>query len=200
MRDSHFQSNLQANVESVLAQGTTLQRSEWRWISKVETADGPMVVKMFVERCWRHSIKRKFLCSRATIYTKRARQLAAAGIPTPVPVATVAENFAGLIGNSCVVYRYASGQTLRMYLQSIADDENVLPEQRYHKMAEIREQLASLGERLARIGLAHTDVHQGNFLVDQNQSISLLDLDSLRPTRKRYRLFRSRLQFQQLVP
>tara|TARA_A100001391_G_scaffold191357_1_gene164619 strand:+ start:294 stop:995 length:702 start_codon:yes stop_codon:yes gene_type:complete len=199
LQDSQFQRDLQADIEAVLSRGITLQRGERRWISLVETADGPMVVKMFLERGVRHSVKRLFLRTRATIYTERAQQLAAAGISTPIPVATVAERCAWLVGNSCVVYRYAPGETLGNFVRSISHDESVLPEQKCRIVRHLRQQMVTLGERLAEIGLAHTDVHHGNFLVDKTHTIQLLDLDSLRPTRKRYRLIRSRQHFQTLV-
>lgn len=196
--DVRFHQQLQANIELVLARGVTLKRCKARWISLAETADGPMVVKMFVERSWRHSLKRLFLRPRATLYQERARQIVEAGICTPVPVATVVERCGRLAGNSCVVYRYAAGQILSTFRQSIATDESLMPVQRSRIIDQLRSKLIALGERLAAIGIVHTDVHLGNFIIDKNYSLHLLDLDSLRSTRNRQRLLWSRQQFQKI--
>lgn len=199
LHDSDFHRDLQVDIEAVLSRGVTLNRAKTRWISLIKTADGPMVVKMFIERGWRHSIKRAFKRPRATLYAERARQLVAAGISTPAPVATVAERYAGLIGNSCVVYRYTAGETLRDFLQSIAADESLMPTQRCRILDQLRCRMVSIGEKLAEMGIAHGDAHPGNFIIDENHSIHLLDLDALHPTRRRRQLLRSRQHFQKIV-
>lgn len=197
--DWKFQKNLRTHIENVLSRGITLKQCKARWISLVETIDGPMVVKMFAERSWRHALKRSILRPRATLYAERAQQLIQAGIPTPVPVATVVERYGPLVGNSCVVYRYVPGEVLSSFQRSLATEKSLASEQRVRITDQIRRKLTSLGSRLAELGIVHTDLHLGNFLVDQDLSIYLLDLDSLRSTRCPRRLLRSYQEFQKLV-
>lgn len=153
---------------------------------------------MFVERSWRHALKRSISTPHATLYAARARQLAAAEIPTPHPVATVVERCCGLVGNFRVVYRYTPGVLLGSFSQSITADDRMSPAERSEIIDEIGNQLIVLGDRLAEIGIAPTDVYLGNFLVDDHHSIQMLDLDALRTTCSRGRLPRSRHQFQML--
>ena len=196
--DAELLDMLTGDVAAALERGVTFKRCKARWISRVDTAGGAVVLKLFVERSLRHTMKQWFLPSRARRYANRAAQLAAAGFATPMPIAILEERRGPFCGNSCLVYPFIDGPTL-------ADRQQLWRLLRHRLMSQSQsvkqyavEQLRSVRDRLLQQGLVHTDVHQGNFIFDPEGNLQLLDLDSIRPCRSRRVVHASQERFARL--
>ena len=169
------------DIQTVLASGQTMKRCRARWVSLVDSADGPMVIKMFVERSRRHAMKRWVQQSRALRHVKIANRLSSQGIATPAPAAIFEEKLGPFGGSSCIMYRFVKGSTLNTRTDDFNRCKNPRLTNRIRNV--VRSRLPKLGERLVRTGLVHTDVTPENFVKDSSDQLHLIDLDSVRQTR-----------------
>ena len=185
------------DVQTVLASGKTLKRCRARWVSLVDSADGPMVIKMFVERSRRHAMKRSVLQSRALRHVRIANRLNSEGLSTPEPVAIFEERRGPLCGNSCIVYPFLKGTTLNTRADENFDRKSPKLTKRIRKI--VRSRLPKLGESLVRTGLIHTDVTAENFVKDSSDKLHMIDLDSVRQTRSMFQKRRCLQEFRTLT-
>ena len=158
-----------------------MKRCRARWVSLVDTADGPMVIKMFVERSVRHSMKQSFQQTRALRHVKIANRLMSEGIATPEPVAIFEESLGPINGNSCIMYRFVKGTTLNTRPEDLVDYKSSAVINRIRSI--VRSRLPELGKSLVRSGFVHTDITAENFIKDSKDRLHLIDLDSVRQTR-----------------
>ena len=179
--DSNLIRAILDDIQTVLASGQTLKRCRARWVSLVDSADGPMVIKMFVERNRWHVSKRAVQQSRALRHVKFANRLSSEGIATPAPVAIFEERRGPLGGNSCLMYPFVKGSTLSTQADDF--DQNKSPTLTNSIRNIVQSHLPELGERLVRTGLVHTDVTAENFVKDSSDRLHMIDLDSVRQTR-----------------
>ena len=195
--DVHLIRAILEDIQTVLVSGRTLKRCDARWVSLVDSADGPMVIKMFVERSLRHAMKRTVQQSRALRHVKIANRLTSEGIATPAPVALFEERFGPFGGNSCVMYRFVRGTTLAG--RPVGPDRRKSFKVNDGIRNVVRSHLPKLGESLVQMGLVHTDVHGENFVKDTNDRLHVLDLDSVRWTRSKSKKRRCLQEFRTLA-
>ena len=195
--DNNLIRGIVEDPKTVLASGRTMKRCRARWVSLVDSADGPMVIKMFVERSIRHAMKRSIQQSRALRHVRIANRLSSEGIATPAPVAIFEESLGPLGGNSCIMYRFVKGATLNTRAEDMVVSKSPTLINKIRSI--VRSRLPKLGERLVRTGLVHTDVTAENFIKDSSDRLHLIDLDSVRQTRSRFRKKRCLQEFQTLA-
>ena len=185
------------DIQAVLASGRTMKRCRARWVSLVDSADGPMVIKMFVERSVRHAMKRSVQRSRALRHLRIANRLSSEGIATPAPVAIFEERLGPYGGHSCIMYPFVKGSTL----ETKADDsDRCKPFKLTDRIRNVaRSHLPKLGERLVRTGLIHTDVTPENFVKDLSDQLHVIDLDAVRQTRSKFKRRRCLQEFRTLA-
>ena len=185
------------DIQAVLASGQTLKRCRARWVSLVDSADGPMVIKMYVERNFWHVLKRTVQQSRAFRHVKIANRLSSEGIATPAPVAIFEERRGPFGGNSCLMYPFVSGSTLSTRADDFDHRKSSKLTNRIRHVAQSH--LSKLGESLVRTGLVHTDVTAENFVKDSRDQLHLIDLDSVRRTRSVFQKRRCLQKFRTLA-
>ena len=185
------------DIQAVLASGQTLKRCRARWVSLIDSADGPMVIKMYVERSPWHVLKRTVQQSRALKHVRIANQLSSEGIATPSPVAIFEERRGPFGGNSCLMYPFVRGSTLCTRPDDF--DRSISLNQTNSIRNVVQSHLPKLGESLVRTGLVHTDVTPENFVKDMSDQLHLIDLDSVRRTRSIFEKRRCLQQFRTLA-
>lgn len=159
--------------DGLIADGIPLCHNQSvRTIVLSEVGGVKVVVKRYVERSWRHALKGYVLPSRAEQAVSNTLAVAAAGIPTPAPLAF----------RSCVwgtlqqpvsyfLYEYLEGQTLGSFLRS----EAVTP----RALERLAIQSRRYWKTLAQQGLLLHDPSRSNFLVDRDGQLWVIDLDKL---------------------
>ena len=187
---------IQEDIQAVLASGRTMKRCKARWVSLVDSADGPMVIKMFVERSRRHALKQAVQKSRALRHVKIANRLSSEGIATPEPVAIFEERLGPFNGSSCIMYRFVKGSTLRT--QPNASNRGKTAELANSIRDAVQSHLCKIGERLVRTGMIYKDVHAENFIKDSSDQLHLIDLDSIRQTQSAVKKERCLQKFRML--
>lgn len=159
--------------DSLIADGIPLRNNHGvRTLALNEIGGAKVVVKRYVERSWRHAIKGFVLPSRAEQAVRNTLAVAAAGIPTPAPLAYRSCLWGALQQPvSYFLYEYLEGQTLGSFLQS-----PMVGPQLIERLAT---QSRTCWKILADKGLLLHDPSQSNFLVDRDAQLWVIDLDKL---------------------
>ncbi|RMF09601.1 MAG: hypothetical protein D6762_03205 [Candidatus Neomarinimicrobiota bacterium] len=139
--------------------------------------DGPeaWVVKYFG---WRHPLHFSFsptFPSRAETSWKIARALLAAGVPTPEPIWTYTRRHRGFIFENVLLTRAIHPhRSLRQ----------ILREGNREHIPVLLDRLGTALARMHRAGIQHRDLTTGNFLVAEDGSIYIVDLNRARRRRR----------------
>ncbi|MGE0811180.1 MAG: lipopolysaccharide kinase InaA family protein [Immundisolibacter sp.] len=146
------------------------------------TLDGrDVVVKRYNLKDFLHRLRRFWRPSRAWQSWRAAQRLLLWGVPTPKPVALLEERFGPLRGRAFYVSEYARGEPLATALPTADPPTRAL----------LLKNLCALLGTLARLRLSHGDLKATNLLVDNDNTLMLLDLDALRRHRRRDACFRA---------
>lgn len=144
------------------------------------TLDGrDVVVKRYNLKGFLHRLRRFWRPSRAWHSWRAAQRLRLWGVPTPKPIALLEERFGPLRGRAFYVSEYAAGEPLATALPAADPSRRAL----------LLNNLCLLLNTLARLRLSHGDLKATNLLVDNDNTLMLLDLDALRRHRRRNAYF-----------
>jgi len=137
-----------------------------------------VAVKQFKARVPTDWVKYLFKPSRAVAEWRRGRGLAAAGVPTAVPLA-MAERRAGVLLDAALVTRWLPGT---VHLNAYVEEHYGTDEEGARGRAGLYRELARIVRRMHDAGFVHNDLHGGNVLVAGDPSaprVYLIDLHSV---------------------
>ncbi|MGB7343759.1 MAG: hypothetical protein WBD20_06080 [Pirellulaceae bacterium] len=181
--DEELLRDLVADVAAVMESGQAYKRCRARWVVRLDHPGGPVVIKLFTERSLQHTLKQRFQRSRARRAADQAFRFVEQGFRTPLPLALLQEEHGPFRGNSCLVYEFIDGLTLAEgpgpMIEPIARAAGKTP------LEFIRDKMNQTRDQLIDFGLAHLDCHGGNFMLDRDGEMYLLDIDSIRPALRR---------------
>lgn len=152
-------------------------------VARLASGDGQFLVKVFGWRHWIHRVLSPFMVSRAWQSWRVARALIAAGVGTPAPRYVFTGRCCGFITSNLYISDYITGhRTIRRYLKSGPPEEQA------------RQAVRNCARNVAHMhsaGIMHRDLTPGNFLLDQDLNIYLVDLNRAR--------IRRRLSYRQII-
>lgn len=141
------------------------------------------VIKRYLEKSPRAKLRSLLGISRAMNSFKRSAQLSKLGIQTPAHL-FLAQHHSILRGSSYLIMRHSKGTMLHSIIHT--KPEAPIPNR-------VIDNLAMTTNRLHAAGLSHGDLHAGNIFVLEDESIEVIDLDNVRPNRKKQKWDRARL-------
>ncbi len=156
-------------------QADWLKRGNSASVVRADIGGRARVVKRYNLKNFGHWLRRCWRPSRAWHSWRNAQRLVLWGLPTPRPVALLENRFGCLRGRAWYVSEYVPGEPLRTALAA-ADP---------HQRQALLDRLCALLTDLKRLNLSHGDLKATNLLVDQDNTLMLLDLDALRRHRRR---------------
>ena len=142
------------------------------------------VLKCYQARSWRHAAKDAFLTSRARDCWLVTHRLIEAGVATPRPVAYLEDRFGPLRGRSFLIYEFVPGVTLRDRLTEGPLSRAVVDG--------LARQFDALWQTLRAVRVSHCDMNAGNFIVDADDRLWMIDLDKMSRHRRNRALDRAR--------
>jgi tRNA A-37 threonylcarbamoyl transferase component Bud32 len=141
-------------------------------VARIETTEGPVVVKWFGWRHRMHVVLSPFRASRAWRSWKTAKALEQVGAFTPSPLFVYTRRCLGFVReNYLITAAIHPHQRLRVLLKSDAPVEF---------MEGVVSELALFIARMHNGGVLHRDLTSGNFLVDEVGQVYLTDLNRAR--------------------
>lgn len=153
---------LAASADKIHKQKTNL-------VAEIATREGPMVIKLFGWRRPFHFWLGPFIAGRARTSWNVANALAVLGVGTPAPRFVFTRRRWGFIRENLYISAGINPhQTFRAFLKSEADPQNK------------RNVAIVLAKNLAKMhngGIMHRDLTSGNFLVDEDGAVYLIDLN-----------------------
>jgi len=158
-----------------------LKKNLVRTVMRVPLASGArVIVKRYAVRGLRDRIKYRFVPSRALAEWTAGRALAAAGVPTAVPIAMAERRDGGTLRDAAlVVPEIADALSLNVFVERKIDvrpDADAL-------RARLFDGLVKVVRTMHDAGFVHRDLHGGNLLVTgtpDGPSIFVIDLHSVR--------------------
>lgn len=134
------------------------------------TLDGrDLVIKRYnMKNIW-HRLRRLFRVTRAEHSWRLAQKLQLFNVKTPIPVAYLESNVAGMRGKSYYVSEYVAGENIKDYLTPY--------EKEPYRAANVIQRVCKLIATLARLEMTHGDLKATNIIVDDNDQPYLIDLD-----------------------
>jgi len=142
------------------------------------------VLKRFNLRGPIHTAAHVAIRSRAAWCWRNAQMLFEAGIPTPKPLAAMECRAGPLRLRSFFLFEHVEGQRL---LDAVRNNRLKRAE-----LEAVADQFATIWERLGELRAAHGDMKATNFIIDREQRMWLIDLDSMRVCRSDAMLNRER--------
>ena len=156
---------LMANPDAAIARGEVLKKGNTATIALVEGPAGPLVIKRYNIKGYKHLVSRLFRKSRAWISWANTFRLEFLGISTLKPVALIEERFGPLRGRAYFITEFVEGKDAT----SLVDQDDP------KAVSSIVEILNGMSEA----GVSHGDLKASNFLLT-DQGAVLLDLDSMK--------------------
>ncbi len=142
------------------------------------------VLKRYQARTWRHAAKDAFLPSRARACWLVTHLLIEAGVATPRPVVYLEDRFGPLRGRSFLMYEFVAGVTLRERLTAGPLSRAMVDG--------LARQFDALWQTLRTVRVSHCDMNAGNFVVDSDDRLWMIDLDKMGRHRRDRALDRAR--------
>lgn len=159
-----------ADPEAAMAGGKPLKLGDSTTVVRVETDNGPVVIKRYNLLGWWHWLRRCLMPTRAWRCWISGHRLEYLGIPTPPTLAVIEKRCCGLRGRSYLITEYRALPDLLHHLQP--DAHTVPPEPEVNA-------LKQLFSRLLRERISHGDFKGTNLLWDQDHWV-MIDLDAMR--------------------
>ncbi|MBM4101824.1 MAG: hypothetical protein FJ256_06125 [Phycisphaerae bacterium] len=133
---------------------------------------------------WLHTLGHLFVHTRGFRTWVYGREILAAGIPTPRPLAMIEERWGPLRFRSFVLTEFVIGTHLDDFVQ----ENSLLPPQ----LDWLADRFLAIWHQLGDLHLSHGDLHPGNFLVTSDWRLHLIDLDHMGRHWFRHRFIRQR--------
>ena len=141
------------------------------------------VIKKYPEKTLFANIRSLLGISRAMNSFRRFAQLRKLGVQSPAHL-FVARHLRVLRGTSYLIMKKSAGRS--MHSMICDEPESNIPDK-------IIENLIIMTRRIHGAGLSHGDLHSGNILVLSDNSVEVIDLDNMRPNRRKQTKDRARL-------
>lgn len=164
-----------------------IKKGPHRVVYRVDLVEGPVYIKHFLVPGFRSKLRQWLRRGKGRNEGRRTRYLDAIGVPTITPIALGEQR-----KNKFLLENYLVTPEIFGALPLDEFVEQTLPALPPARRTRIRQNLArALAELTARLhdaGFLHKDFHPGNLLVrigdDDRPSLSMIDLDALRVTRR----------------
>lgn len=167
-----YVARLLTDQAAVFAEGKLLRSTGMRAAALIHLDSRPYIIKHYYKRTLRQTINQAMTGLEAIKAYELGCRLADEGIRTPRPIACLENHKHGRHVDSYLLYPYVDGQTLRkMINRGVMTDAEIM---------QARLQLDDIWARLraAKVGLK--DANSGNFIVDPQGIVWLIDLDGSR--------------------
>jgi tRNA A-37 threonylcarbamoyl transferase component Bud32 len=159
-----------------------IKRNLVRTVLRVPLSTGDrVIVKRYAVRGLRDRIKYAIVPSRAQAEWTAGRGLAAAGVPTAVPLAMAERREGGLRDAALVVPEIVDAVHLNAFVERRLTDEGD------PRRAALYDDLARMVRRMHDAGFVHNDFHGGNILVDGTLDAPRLHVIDLHSVARRAR-------------
>ncbi|WP_374324129.1 lipopolysaccharide kinase InaA family protein [Azonexus sp.] len=158
---------LLAAPDQAIEQGRRLKSGATCTVAALAMDGGPLVVKRYNRKNWRHALSRAWRPSRAWHSWREAHRLAFYGIATPKPLALLEERWGPLRGRAFLVTEFCPGVSLA---------DALLPE-RVPEPA-LAQSLEVFFAVLCRLRITHGDLKATNLLWHEGQ-LWAIDLDAM---------------------
>jgi len=176
------------DIDALLGRGETLKASGRCTVVRLRGVEGEdWTARRFNTKGPGHTAAHWFLRSKARWCWRNATLLAQAGLATPEPVVCAEERCVGVLRmRSVFITRYVKGQSLWELVATgeLADE----------RLMEVAAQFGRIWKTLGRLSIGHGDMKATNFIVDSDNRIWMIDLDSMRVLGNRFMLARLRRQ------
>ena len=176
------------DLDGLLGLGATLKdRGRCTIVRLPAVGGGDWTARRYKTKGPGHTAAHWFLRSKARWYWQNATLLMQAGLATPEPVICAEERWMGVLRmGSLFITRYVEGQSLWEMVAAAG----LVGE----KLREVAGQFGLAWETLGRLGVSHGDMKATNFIVDAENRLWMIDLDSMRVHSNRLVLARRRRQ------
>jgi hypothetical protein len=157
---------------ALVADGSKLQDKPRCTVVRIDHPAGPFVLKRHSWGNFRRTMRRSLSRSAARKSWIDGRDLATAGIPTPLPRAYVERRFGPFCGCSYLLTDYVPGTSLYRLMRFDRPPMEVV--------TRLARQVAAIWERLDELRVCHNDLKTENLLVDPQGKVWLIDLERTR--------------------
>jgi len=177
-----------SDINALLGRGEMLKASGRCTVVRLRDAGGAdWTARRYNTKGPWHTAAHWFLRSKAGWCWLNATRLTQAGLATPEPVMCAEERCMGVLRmRSLFVTRYVEGRSL---WEMVATGEL-----KGERLTEVAVQFGRIWNTLGRLGIGHGDMKATNFIVDSENRLSMIDLDSMRVHRNSLMLARRRRQ------
>jgi hypothetical protein len=173
------------DVERVLFSSTPLQVKDRCVVARHDYSGGSLLIKRHTwGNLWR-TVRMAFREPAARRSARLGAFLHSRGIPTPRPLAYLEHRFGPWAYRSYLVSDYEEGTSLYNYIR--------FGSQSAEELREVAQQVARIWQQLVELGISHSDMKPENFIVNENLSVSLIDLERMCVGGKAARLRRRQL-------
>ena len=158
--------------DSLIDDGEMLKDGDRSTVVKLKSKGTPLTMKRYNAMSVGHSIIHGFMRSRSTWSWLNGHRVIACGLNTPKPMACLEIRFGPLKGRSFFVCEYVEGEIL-LDLVRDGDVDN-------GRLNTLAKPMKAIWHTLGQQKLHHGDMKATNFIVGQDDSLWMLDLDGMR--------------------
>jgi len=179
---------MMSDVDALVARGEMLKAGKRCTVVRLWSLEGgEWTARRYNMKGRGHTAVHWLLRSRAGWSWRNAMLLDRVGLATPEPLLWAEERMLGVLRmRSLLITRYVKGLSLWEMVSS-----GQLARER---LFEVAEQVGRIWVTLGRLNIGHGDMKATNFIVDSENRLWMIDLDSLRVLRNRLMLARQRRQ------
>lgn len=161
------------NPDFYMLKGFSLKEGRSATVVSCHVNHKKVVIKRYnIKNPW-HKLKRMLQSSRAMKSWLNAHRLMLIGIATAKPISLIEKRWGPLRTRAYFVTEFIAAETIKKRLatlQAQQDDKAITA---------LLEQLRKLFQLMYKFRLIHRDMKASNFLIDKENTISLIDLDAL---------------------
>lgn len=157
-----------SDIEQIIAGGMILKQGNSATVVRAEVAGKQLVIKRYNIKDKVHFLKRCLRPSRAAISWRNANLLEFMGIPTAKPLGFIENRIAGLRHTAYFICEYIPAEQLLSVYKERQPTETEL------------QQIKQVFSYMVRAKVSHGDLKATNLLIDEQNNISLIDLDAMK--------------------
>jgi lipopolysaccharide kinase (Kdo/WaaP) family protein len=166
---------LRGDPDQLLAESEPLQVKDRCATARLDHPAGPLLIKRHDWGNWRRTARMLLRAPTSRVSALLGAQLAAQGIATPRPRASVECGIGPFGYRSYLLTDFVEGTTLYRFIRGGSASPEVL--------ADLARQVAATWQRLIDLGVSHNDLKPENFIVDRTSKVWVIDFE--RPRRHR---------------